>query len=376
MDAEPNTALAELRELLLDDARLVRAVAAGVRKGAQAPPRTQLRPVTVKGGEALQLETSDGARPSVRNVPWAEAAHVIDELLAAPYGNWRVETVDKTVQLRISKRGKAFTHTEAASRTRDTSHDRAKPHLIAPDDPLFKTIGGDAAKRRQVDAFLRIVDGAVTGAAPLHLVDFGCGNAYLTFAAYRYLSDSGRDVTVTGVDIREDQRVRNTAVATELGCGDRVRFVADTAASANVDGADVVLALHACDTATDEAIARGVELGAEHILAAPCCHHDLARQLRAGTPPFPYASLTRDGILLERWADTLTDALRALLLRARGYEVDVVEFIASQHTPRNTMLRARKGAVPAALRTEARNEYEALVEAWGVRPRLAELLGE
>ncbi|GLZ76640.1 methyltransferase [Actinorhabdospora filicis] len=364
--------LSELRALLLDRDRLVSAVAAGRIKGTEAPPHTRLRPVTVKAGEALQLETSDGARPTVQNLPWTP--ETVDELLARPYGNWHVELTDATVQVRVTKRGKAFLHRTEASRVRDTSHDRAKPHLIAPDDPLFDVVGGDAAKRRQVDAFLHLVDGSLTGSTPLRVVDFGCGNAYLTFAAYRHLAAS-REVEVIGVDVREDQRVRNGQVATELGCADRVRFVADTAASADLPGADVVLALHACDTATDEALARGVSLGAAHIFAAPCCHHDIAAQLRSGSAPAPYGSLVRDGILLERFADTLTDALRALLLRSLGYEVDVVEFIASAHTPRNTMLRARRADVPAALRTAARVEYDGLVAAWGVKPRLAGLLG-
>lgn len=373
MDADLTSARAELRALLLDADHLVRAVAAGRVKGTEAPPRVDLRPVRVKGELALQFQTSDGARPRVENVPWPELPPVVDELLERPYGNWHVETTDATVQVRVGKRGKAFVHREAASRVRDDAHDRVKPHLISPDDPLFAVVGGDAAKRRQVDAFLQLVDGTLRGTTPLRVVDFGCGNAYLTFAAYRHLAAT-REVEVIGVDVREDQRVRNGEVAKKLECDDRVRFVADTAAEADVPAADVVLALHACDTATDEALARGVELDAGHIFAAPCCHHDIASQLRGNDAPAPYASLVRDGILLERFADTLTDALRALLLRSLGYEVDVVEFIASAHTPRNTMLRARKTDVPAALRTAARVEYDALVEQWGVKPRLVELL--
>ena len=104
--------------------------------------------------------------------------------------------------------------------------------------------------------------------------------------------------------------------------------------------ADLVLALHACDTATDEALARAVRWGARVVLAAPCCHHDVQRQLRAAAPPHPYGPLVRHGILRERFADALTDALRAALLRLLGYRVEVVEFVDSQHTPRNTLIRA------------------------------------
>ncbi|GIG70912.1 class I SAM-dependent methyltransferase [Phytomonospora endophytica] len=373
MDAELNDALAELRDLLLDGERLVSASAGGRRKGQEAPEPTRIRPVTVKGRELLQLETADAAgRPIVRNVE----ATAVEELLARPYANWHVVTTDATVAVRITKKGKAFVHRTAEGGERVTSHDRVKSHLLAPDDPLFAAVGADAAKRRQVDRFLTLVDGKLgTDGAPLHVVDFGCGNAYLTFAAYKYLSGVRElDVTVTGVEIREEQRVHNNAVAEKLGYAAGMHFVADTAAEADLPGADIVLALHACDTATDEAIARGVRLKAAHIFAAPCCHHDIAEQLKGAEAPGPYGALVADGILRERFADTLTDALRALLLRSLGYEVEVSEFIASQHTPRNSMIWARPARTPAALRTAARVEYDTLVEQWGVRPKLAELL--
>jgi hypothetical protein len=133
-----------------------------------------------------------------------------------------------------------------------------------------------------------------------------------------------------------------------------------------------VLALHACDTATDDALARAVSWDASVVLAAPCCHHDVAAQLRRAPTPAPYSLLTRHGILRERFADTLTDAMRAAVLRMLGYRVDVIEFVESQHTPRNTLLRAvRTGAAPSE---EARRELEDLTRTWSVHPRLAELL--
>jgi hypothetical protein len=135
---------------------------------------------------------------------------------------------------------------------------------------------------------------------------------------------------------------------------------------------EVVLALHACDTATDDALARAVAWGSPVVLAAPCCHHDIAAQLRRAPTPPPYAMLIRHGILRERFADTLTDALRASLLRLAGYRVDVMQFVESAHTPRNTLLRATwtGDEGDAALRAE----YDELVDTWSVRPALADLL--
>ncbi|MEU4676466.1 SAM-dependent methyltransferase [Micromonospora sp. NPDC023737] len=371
-------ALGEVRALLLDPA-LTRAVAAGRRRGLRpSVVRAELRPVTLKAGPRLQIATSDGARPFTRNVaPGRDAADAVDALLAEPFGNWHVETTDMTLQLRVTKSGDAQVHRAKVTRPTGTpaGNDREKEYLLDPGDPIFAEIGGSAAKRRQVDAFLRALAATLPEglSGPLRVVDLGCGNAYLTFAAYRYLSGRGLDVELVGVDVREDQRRRNTELADRLGWGDRVRFVAGTIADAVVEPApDLVLALHACDTATDEALARAVRWDARWVLAAPCCHHDVAAQLRARPAPTPYELLTRQGILRERFADVLTDALRAGLLRLHGYRAEVVEFVDSRHTPRNLLIRARRtGAVPT---DEQRRDYRELVDQWQVAPRLETLL--
>ncbi|MEU8255920.1 SAM-dependent methyltransferase [Micromonospora inaquosa] len=371
-------ALTEVRALLLDPA-LTRAVAAGRRRGRRPTvERAELRPVTLKAGPRMQITTSDGARPYTRNVAAGpEAVAAVDELLAEPFGNWHVETADATLQLRVTKSGEAQVHRAATSRpaATPTGNDRAKEYLLDPGDPIFAEIGGSAAKRRQVDAFLRALAATLpddlTGS--LRVVDLGCGNAYLTFAAYRYLTSRGLDVQLVGVDVREDQRRRNTELAQRLGWADQISFVAGTIADAVVDPApDLVLALHACDTATDEALARAVRWEARWVLAAPCCHHDLAKQLRAHPAPGPYELLTRQGILRERFADVLTDALRAGLLRVHGYRAEVVEFVDSQHTPRNLLIRARRTG--AGSTEPQRAEYRELVDQWQVTPRLETLL--
>ncbi|HEX6969345.1 MAG TPA: SAM-dependent methyltransferase [Micromonosporaceae bacterium] len=381
-----DTALAEVRELLLGP-HLIRAVAAGRRRG-QTPSvvRAELRPVTIKAGPRLQVSTFDGSRPYTRNLaPGSEAEAAVDVLLAEPFGNWHVETAATTVQLRVTKKGDAQVHRAAprpanrsATGGAPSAHDRVKAYLLDLDDPLFRVLGASAAKRRQVDAFLRALAATLADAElprPLRVVDLGCGNAYLTFAAHRYLTERGVDAEVVGVDVREDQRRRNTELAERLGCADRVRFVAGTIRDTAVDAApDLVLALHACDTATDEALARAVRWRARWLLVAPCCHHDLAAQLRRKPAPAPYRLLTRHGILRERFADVLTDALRAALLRRHGYRVDVVEFVDSQHTPRNVLLRGRRTGAPAP--ADQRDEYDTLVREWNVTPHLAALLAD
>jgi SAM-dependent methyltransferase len=385
------TALASLRPLLLDGDRLVRAVAAGRRRGEQpSVVRAELRPLDLKTGRQLQVVTTDGRQPTTRNTPFPDAASVVDGLLAEPFGSWHVETVDETVQLRVTKKGAAQVHRASVTRraVETRNHDRVKARLLDPADPLFSVLGADADKRRQVDAFLRQLQAGLNDQkslrdkAALRVVDLGCGNAYLTFAAHRWLAadhgDGPWDVSTVGVDVRPDMVQRNADVAQQLGMPGLTFAVGTIVESEPMsEPPDVVLALHACDTATDEALARAVRWRAPLVLAAPCCHHDVQRQLARnrseGRPvPAPYAALVRHPILRERFADVLTDSLRALLLRLLGYRVDVVEFVDSRHTPRNAMIRAVRTDAPAG--PEVLQEYRQLTQEWHLTPALERLL--
>ena len=397
-------ALARLRGLLLDDEVLVRAVASGRQKG-RAPRwrRVELRYVDLKAGRRLQVTAYDDTQAHTSNHTPGEAAKAaVDDLLDEAFGNWHVETSTETHQLRVTKKLDALLHTSPRKVDEQQStprhHDRAKPRLLPEDDPVLAALGiadeqgrikpSRQAKYRQVEEFLRDLAPAIDDAMssgrlrtptrqePLRVVDLGCGNAYLTFAAHRYLSHvRGLPVHTTGVDVKVQSREHNLAVAASLGLAGDMEFVQGDIGSAELDATpDVVLALHACDTATDDALARAVTWNAGLVLAAPCCHHDVAAQLRRAPTPPPYALLTRSGILRERFADTLTDAVRAAVLRLVGYRVEVIEFVDSKHTPRNTLLRAvRTGSAPSL---EGRRELEELTRTWGVHPKLAELLSD
>ncbi|RNL66167.1 SAM-dependent methyltransferase [Nocardioides marmoriginsengisoli] len=388
-------ALDRVRDRLLDPDSLIRALAGGRRKG-QRPSwtRVELRYVDLKAGRRLQITRYDDTQAHVANHGPEDAPRAVDELLAEPFGNWHVETAAETLQLRVTKGGEAAVGTTAGpGSVPERSHDRSKARMLPEDDPVLVALGiSDAdgrvkpsrrAKYRQVEEFLRELGASIddalaavrlrpTAESPLQVVDLGCGNAYLTFAAHAWLTRvRGLPVRLVGVDVKEQSRAHNTGVAERLGVADQVTFVVAGIDDVVLETApDVVLALHACDTATDDALARGIGWEATLILAAPCCHKDISRQLRERPAPAPYTLLTRDGILRERLADTLTDALRAALLRTRGYRTDVVEFVDSEHTPRNTLIRA-----VATGSSAPDDEYVALTSAWQVRPRLAELLG-
>lgn len=390
-------ALNRMRSHLLDPEVLVRAVASGRQKGTQPRwRRVELRYVDLKAGRHLQITTYDDTQAHTANHAGDAAREAVDDLLDEPFGNWHVETTTQIHQLRVTKRLEAVVHTSdrVEQVEADRDHDRDKARLLPEDDPVYRALGlADAdgrikpsrqAKFRQVEEFLRILDASVTeaiakghlrrptAADPLRIVDLGCGNAYLTLAAQRFLESQDLAVRLIGVDVKEQSREHSSEVAAELGL--QADFVVGTIAAARLEvEPEVVLALHACDTATDEALARAVGWGASLVLAAPCCHHDVAAQLRRTPTPAPYAMLTRHGILRERFADTLTDALRASLMRISGYRVDVMQFVESKHTPRNTLLRAVRTGAPVK-GGGVRKEYDDLVATWGIQPRLATLL--
>jgi SAM-dependent methyltransferase len=395
-------ALSQVRDLLADDQTLVRAVAAGRRRGGSLPApawrRVELRYVDLKTGRHLQVVRYDDTQAHTTNHPVGDpASEAVSGLLAEPFANWHVATTEAAYQVRVTKKGRALTHRSAASAPDPArTHDRVKARLLPADDPVLIALGVSSkdgrvkpstqAKYRQVEDFLRLLDAAITDALtagqlrqptaeePLRIVDLGCGNAYLTFAAHRYLTSIRElPVRLTGVDAKGQARERNTRLAAELDID--ADFVVSSIAEVELpETPEVVLALHACDTATDEALGRAARWHAALVLAAPCCHHDIAAQLRRTEPPEPYSLLTRDGILRERFADTMTDALRAGLMRGQGYRVDVVEFVESQHTPRNTLIRAVRTGPPSTGR-HLRSEYDELAAQWGITPRLAELLG-
>ena len=394
MELQPD-ARAVVREALLDEVGLVRAVASGRQRNAEVPyRRVEVRYVDLKAGRRLQLTSYDDTQSHTRNVKLGRPAQdAVDDLIAQPFANWHVEACTETLQLRITKRGRPLLHRRAMETAvePDRSHDRAKQRKLDESDQIFRLLGIAAsdgrikpsrlAKFKQVQDFLAALDPVteqltqpVRMAQPVRMVDLGCGNAYLTFAAFRYLTVvKGLEVNATGVDVKAQARAHNTEIAVQLGVGDRLQFVESTIAAASVSAApDLVLALHACDTATDEALARAVQWQAPVILAAPCCHHDLQRQLSADTVPDAYKLVTRHGILRERMADVLTDALRAAILRMVGYRVDVIEFVESQHTPRNVLIRAVRTSAPVAKETV--QAYWSLIADWRVQPALATLL--
>ena len=239
------------------------------------------------------------------------------------------------------------------------------------------------AKFRQIDKFVEVLASLMADAQlapsiekPVHLIDMGCGKGYLTFAAYDWLNrQAAGAVDVHGIEARTELVELCNRVARESGL-EKLRFEAGTIDSTKLERVDVLIALHACDTATDDAIAKGIAAGAKLIVVSPCCQKEVRPQL---IPPPVLADALRHGILLERHAEFVTDALRAALLEWAGYEAKVFEFISTEHTAKNLMIAALKRDDPAsALRQDegTATKARALAALYGIREqRLAKHLG-
>jgi hypothetical protein len=376
-----------LIEAITDEERFVSATWSGAVPGATpVAERVTLRPVDLKVGRRLQLSVFDGRTTVVTNLEPTELAARLDELFEAGFASTFVRTLDVDLQLGHARRGEPrLTRHRPSASSIVTAHDRPKPRLVDESAPFLRAVGitdqhgrikpTARAKHRQVERFLEILSHTLDVDAPaaIRAVDLGCGAGVLTLATYHYLTEvRGHSVTMTGIDTKADLINRLNTTVAELGW-DGLTFEAGSIADQQPpEPPDLVLALHACDTATDDALAKAVGWRARYVLAAPCCQHDLQAQIDNASAPADFGPLLRHGIVRERLGDLLTDSLRAELLRAHGYRTDVIEFVSTEHTAKNLMIRAVRTERPNA---EASTAAERLAATWGVTPALATRIG-
>lgn len=313
-----------------------------------------VRPVVLRAGPHWSFTWHHATRDITKNYTPAEGLARIEGLIGADFGTANLFTTTEDAQLEFLPDGDArikfMAHETAAPASEQ--HDRRKERAIAPDAPWLQTLGvttsagvvreGMAAKFKQINRFVELLSPLAEAAPlpvdrPVEVADMGCGKGYLTFAAWQYLRQGGkRPVHVRGVEQRAELVEFCNHAAQTCGCSG-LEFTAGTIADTPLDPLDVLIALHACDTATDDAIARGITAGAALIMVAPCCHQELSPQLAA---PAVLAPALRHGIFHERQAEFVTDALRTLLLEWAGYGTRAFEFISTEHTAKNLMIAA------------------------------------
>ena len=386
------------------------------RGGGDAGESVRARLIEVRGAPALSLLHRHPTRDVTENhdpeAGLAAIARMLGERAEPAFGHATLETGAATLQLLTSKRGRqtlrrraalpaadvdaAAADAAAASAASDVgpaeadpaplaAHDRSKRRALSLALPFWVDLGlADAEHRlipsmarkwRQIDKFIEVLDGAldaagVAGDETLKVVDFGSGKGYLTFAAYAHLlARFGRPPEVTGVELRADLVALCNRAAERSGLAG-LRFVQGDLQSVAPAALDVMIALHACDTATDHALDLGLRGGARVLLCSPCCHKELRPQLGK---PAPLAPLLRHGIHLGQHAEMVTDSLRALLLEASGYAAKVFEFVALEHTSKNKMLLATRRA-EAGDPGLAWQQVDALKAFYGVREQRLERL--
>ncbi|MEY4878501.1 MAG: hypothetical protein RIR72_916 [Actinomycetota bacterium] len=373
-------ALSRAQEVLAIPESIRRICISGRAKGRQPEQvRIDIRPVVLKSGLHWQVVSHDGKRDTTKNLALNELS--LSKLFEVGYANILIESTSQEISLRLTKSGEAQLSTKRVELdAAELSHDRSKERLLSADDEIFIELGisdhsgklkpSRSDKFIQVQEFLKILSHSLDEkrdkSQELKVIDLGCGHAYLTLAAHKYLINQGYKVKTLGIDERQESRERNIALVEKLKLSKEISFQATKIAKLELAKVDIAIALHACDTASDDAISWAVKSGVEMILVAPCCHHDIQRQMKQS--PAPWNIATKHGIINQRVGDILTDSIRAAVLKILGYRTDIIEFVAGEHTPRNLMIRAFKTGAPAQ-RADI-EELEQIIAQWKIEPAL------
>ncbi len=373
----------ELQQLLdkYFNEQLIHAVISSPRsRGAAA--KITIRPVLIKGRLIFQAAIYQEKKVFHRNLPNEEAEKEVLEWMGR-YRQLEISSWLGHAIVLVSKKGKAHIKEkpcDACVKEADLSHNRKKNYILDPGKKVGflvdlgvqskegKIIKAKYDKFRQINRFLEFIEDILPQLPKdreVTILDFGCGKSYLTFAMYHYLKElKGYQVHIIGLDLKEDVIAECSRLAGEYGYEGLDFYVGDIAGYKGVEQVDMVVTLHACDTATDYALDKAINWGAKVILSVPCCQHELNQQIENEL----LAPMLKYGLIKERVASLVTDALRAQILENKGYQVQILEFIDMEHTPKNILIRAvKKGTATGS------GGYRKVMEFLHVTPMLAVL---
>ena len=389
-EEDPLGAFVALLDSALADASFAKLVLAKPRGGAGASAselvRVSVRAVTLKGEPQLSLVHTHKTRDITKNTNHVDGVRQVRELIDSTFSHAHLFTATDEIQLLISKKGKQTLLRGKASHTAaPAAHDREKHRFLDLDRAFLTELGvtnaqhqlvpAMARKWKQINKFIEVLDHALDATAlkeakRLDVIDFGSGKGYLTFALHDYLRHTlGLPAQVAGVELRPDMVALCNGAVRRLGL-EGLRFDEGDVRTVVPASIDIMIALHACDTATDFAIHTGVRAGAQIIMCSPCCHKELRPQLLS---PHPLRPILKHGVHLGQQAEMLTDGLRAMLLDACGYDTQVFEFISLEHTNKNKMILAvkRPNAKPA---DEVWKQIDEIKDFYGIRDQCLETL--
>lgn len=316
-----------------------------------------VRKIAVKGAEKLSFTYNYKTRDIVKNHDPEKAIAEVQKQLNHGFNAATLLTTKFDLKL---EKGKLTKTEPSQTELPSLDHDRKKKRLVETEGKFYlyalnvtddkgNVLKNAQDKFRQIDKYVEILGGLIEKIpkGTLHnVVDMGAGKGYLTFALHDYLTNTlNLKIKVTGVEVRPDLVRLCNGIARDSNLAN-LEFVDGTIQKYDAADADILIALHACDTATDDAILKGISAGASLIVVAPCCHKQIRREMESGKKQNELDILTRHGIFMERQAEMVTDSLRALILEYFGYSVKVFEFVGGEHTPKNVMIAATKSGKP------------------------------
>ena len=363
---------------------MLRMTISGKRHGELAD-KVKIRPVKLKEQLYFQTSVSDGKKEFHKNYEKAELLEQLDHWLRKDYRQLQMDTTTQSIQALVSKKGKTTVKQKIARDMRSArvlDHNRKKRYLLEEGTPIpflvdlgVMTAEGAIVrsrydKFRQINRYLEFVEDILPELdkdRELTLIDFGCGKSYLTFALYYYLTVKKQyRIRMIGLDLKKDVMEHCQELAEKYGY-DRLTFLTgDIADYDGVELVDMVVSLHACDTATNYALEKALQWNAKVIFAVPCCHHELNRQMHSTemNPVLKY------GLIQERMAALMTDAFREDVLELEGYQVQVLEFIDMEHTPKNILIRAVKQNTPLPFEKKEKllDSLQTCMGIWNVNP--------
>ncbi len=354
--------------------------------------KIKIRPVMIKDILHFQVSKYTDKQVFHENLTAEETVRSASEWIMNDFRQTQIRTQDEMTTVLISKKGKATIKTRkmACSGPQNLDHNRKKKYIIeeGTNVPFMVDLGVMTEsgrivrtrydKYRQINRFLEFIEDILPELPTdrtVHIIDFGCGKSYLTFAMYYYLKVLKHyDIRITGLDLKKKVIEDCQALAERYGY-DGLQFLCGDIADYNgTDQVDMVVTLHACDTATDYALYKAVRWHASVILSVPCCQHELNQKMKCET----LAGAFQYGLIKERTAALMTDAMRGQLLEMKGYKTQLLEFIDMEHTPKNILIRAvrTKGLLPKAARKQQTDRYRACRDFFGAELTLEKLFNE
>ncbi len=333
----------------------------------------------LKRGYRLNFVYRHATKDITKNYEFAEGMELLKKALATDFNNAGLFSSHENVSLVTTPAGRVnvSTHEPTLQPVATFHHDRIKERLINTAGNIYlRELGITNAnwevrremsdKYKQINRYIELIEPEIKELelpSDYHVVDMGSGKGYLTFALYDYLANSlGKIPVMTGVEFREDL-VKSCNIIAEKSKFDHLNFISGTIEKAELNHIDILIALHACDTATDDAIYRGITSGAALIVCAPCCHKQIRKELNVTNV---LNHIVKYGILKERQAELITDAIRAMILEAHGYKTKVFEFISTEHTPKNVMIVGRKTAAESPLKEKIYSDIAAIRAVFGI----------